>query len=181
MTTTPPRILLGVTGSVAAHRALDLTSEWTKAGREVDVLLTKAAQEFIRPLAFQALSRRKVFVDLFEAPGEEAHDHIRLAEAADLFVVAPCSADALARFAAGLCDDVLTTTLYVYRGPRLICPAMNRRMWENPITARNVATLRGLGFAFVDPCEGELACGDHGVGRLAPIADILARADALLR
>jgi phosphopantothenoylcysteine synthetase/decarboxylase len=174
------RVLLGVTGSIAAHRALDLTSELTKAGVAVDVLMTPGAERFIRPLAFQALSRRKVFTDLFEAPSDEAHDHIRVATDADLFVVAPCSADALAKFAAGLCEDFVSTAMVVYRGPRLLCPAMNWRMWTAPVVRRNVAALRDLGFEFVDPAEGDLACGEQGPGRLAPVAEILARIRAHL-
>jgi phosphopantothenoylcysteine synthetase/decarboxylase len=169
------RILLGVTGSIAAHRALDIASELTKAGDQVDVLMTPAAQAFLRPLAFQALTRRKVFTDLFETPSEEAHDHIRLAAAADVFVVAPASADALAKFSAGICDDLVSTTMVVFQGRRLLCPAMNWRMWANPIVKRNVSTLRDLGFEFVDPDEGDLACGERGPGRLAPVATILSR------
>jgi phosphopantothenoylcysteine synthetase/decarboxylase len=176
-----PRVLLGVTGSVAAHRALDLVSEWTKSGVEVDVLMTPGAQQFVRPLAFQALSHRKVFTDLFESPSEESHDHIRLALAADLFVVAPCSADAMAKFAVGICDDVVSTAMVVFHhGPRILCPAMNWRMWANPVVQRNVAALKHLGFDFVDPAEGDLACGERGPGRLAPVSDILDRIRPLL-
>lgn len=175
-----PRILLGVTGSIAAHRALDLTSELTKGGVQVDVLMTPGAERFIRPLAFQALSRRKVFHDLFESPSEEAHDHIRVAAGADLFVVAPCSADALAKFAAGLCEDFVSTAMVVYHGPRLICPAMNWRMWSAAVVRRNVAALKDLGFEFVEPAAGELACGENGPGRLAPVAEILARIRTLI-
>lgn len=181
MTSRRPRVLLGVTGSVAAHRALDLVSELTKSGVEVDVLLSPGAQQFIRPLAFQALSRRKVFTDLFETPTDETHDHLRLALAADVFVVAPCSADALAKFACGLCDDVVSTAMVVFHhGPRLVCPAMNWRMWANPVVRRNVATLEADGFELVPPDDGDLACGERGPGRLAPVPRILERIRARL-
>lgn len=174
------RVLLGVTGSVAAHRALDLTSELTKRGVEVDVLLSPGAQRFIRPLAFQALSRRKVYADPFEDVGDDAHDHIRLAAAAQVFVVAPCSADALAKFAAGICEDAVGLAMTAFHGPRIVAPAMNWRMWSNAVVRRNAATLKDLGFEFVGPADGDLACGENGPGRLAPVADILAAVVAKL-
>jgi phosphopantothenoylcysteine decarboxylase/phosphopantothenoylcysteine decarboxylase/phosphopantothenate--cysteine ligase len=176
-----PTVLLGVTGSIAAHRALDLTSELTKAGVAVNVLLTSGARQFIQPLAFQSLSRRKVFTDLFEPLSDQSHDHIQLAASADLCVVAPCSADVLAKLAAGVCDDFLTTVLYAAHDKRrLLCPAMNWRMWQNPLTARNLDALKKLGFEVEDPDAGDLACGEQGPGRLAPVPRILARIRSLL-
>jgi phosphopantothenoylcysteine decarboxylase len=173
-------VLLGVAGSIAAHRALDLTSELTKAGAAVDVVMTAGAMRFIQPLAFQALARRKVHFDLFEPVLHQSHDHIELARAADLCVVAPCSADVIGKLASGICDDFLTTVLYAaHDKPRLLCPAMNWRMWKNPLTARNLATLERIGFQVEAPDEGDLACGEHGPGRLAPVARILARIRAL--
>jgi phosphopantothenoylcysteine decarboxylase len=175
------RVLLGVSGSIAAHRALDITSELTKAGTQVDVVLTRGATKFIQPLAFQSLSRRKVFTDLFEPLADESHDHIQLAASADLVVVAPCSADVIGKLAAGVCDDFLTTVVYAaHDKPRLLCPAMNWRMWSNPLTARNLDSLRKLGFEVEDPDAGDLACGEKGPGRLAPVPRILARVQRLL-
>jgi phosphopantothenoylcysteine synthetase/decarboxylase len=175
------RVLLGITGSIAAHRALDVTSELTKGGVAVDVVLTRGATQFIQPLAFQSLSRRKVFTDLFEPVTDTSHDHIQLAASADLCVVAPCSADVIAKLAAGICDDFLTTVLYAaHDKKRLVCPAMNWRMWQNPLTARNLDALRKLGYEVEDPDEGDLACGEKGPGRLAPVPKILARIRTLL-
>jgi phosphopantothenoylcysteine decarboxylase/phosphopantothenoylcysteine decarboxylase/phosphopantothenate--cysteine ligase len=175
------RVLLGVTGSIAAHRALDLTSDLAKAGVLVDVVLTASAARFVQPLAFQSLSRRKVFIDLFEPVQEESHDHIQLAAAADLCVVAPCSADVIGKLAAGVCDDFLTTVLFAaWDRPRLLCPAMNWRMWSNPVLQRNLESARGLGFAVEDPDSGDLACGEKGPGRLAPTGRILGRIRSLL-
>jgi phosphopantothenoylcysteine synthetase/decarboxylase len=176
-----PTVLLGVTGSIAAHRALDLTSELTKAGVSVDVVLTRGATHFIQPLAFQSLSRRKVFTDLFEPVSDQSHDHIQLAASADLVVVAPCSADVLAKLASGVCDDFLTTVVYAaHDKKRLLCPAMNWRMWKNPLTALNLDSLKKLGFEVEAPDAGDLACGEQGPGRLAPVARILARVRPLL-
>ena len=179
--TPPKRVLLGVAGSIAAHRALDITSELTKDGTLVDVVLTTSATKFIQPLAFQSLSRRKVFTDLFEPLSDESHDHIQLAAHTDLCVVAPCSADVIGKLAAGICDDFLTTVLFAaHDKKRLLCPAMNWRMWQNPALGRNLETLRGLGFEIEEPDQGDLACGEHGPGRLAPVARILARIRELL-
>lgn len=175
-----PRVVLGVTGSVAAHRALDVASELTKRGVAVDAVLTRGAQEFLRPLAFEALTRRPVHTALFGEGAGDAHTHLRLAAEADLLVVVPATADFLAKAAAGLCDDLLLTVAYAFPGPKLVAPAMNPKMWANPLTARNLATLEALGWGTIPPAEGDLACGDHGVGRLAPQAEILARIDAAL-
>jgi phosphopantothenoylcysteine decarboxylase/phosphopantothenoylcysteine decarboxylase/phosphopantothenate--cysteine ligase len=170
-----------VTGSIAAHRALDITSELTKAGVPVDVVLTASAAKFVQPLAFQSLSRRKVYSDLFEPLEDQSHDHIQLAARAALCLVAPCSADVIARLSAGVCDDFLTTVLYAAADKRrLLCPAMNWRMWRNPLTARNLETLRNLGFEVEEPDSGDLACGEHGPGRLAPVDRILRRARDML-
>jgi phosphopantothenoylcysteine decarboxylase/phosphopantothenoylcysteine decarboxylase/phosphopantothenate--cysteine ligase len=174
-------VLLGVTGSIAAHRALDITSELTKAGVAVDVVLTASALKFIQPLAFHSLSRRKVFTDLFEPQAEESHDHIQLAANADLCVVAPCSADVIGKLAAGICDDFLTTVLFAASDKkRLLCPAMNWRMWGNPVLARNLETVKAFGFQVEPPDQGDLACGERGPGRLAPVARILSRIQGLL-
>jgi phosphopantothenoylcysteine decarboxylase/phosphopantothenoylcysteine decarboxylase/phosphopantothenate--cysteine ligase len=177
----PKTVLLGVSGSIAAHRALDLTSELTKAGAQVDVLLTRSALHFIQPLAFQSLSRRKVYTDLFEPLEDQSHDHIQLAARADLCVVAPCSADIIGKLAAGICDDFLTTVLFAASDKkRLLCPAMNWRMWGNPLLARNLDALKKLGFEVEEPDSGDLACGEQGPGRLAPVDRILSRIRGLL-
>ncbi len=175
-----PRVVLGVTGSAAAHRALDVASDLTKRGVAVDVVLSRGAQKFLRPLAFEALTRRPVHTALFGEGSGDPHTHIRLAAEADLLVVVPASADFLAKAAVGISDDLLLTVAYAFPGRKIVAPAMNPRMWANPLTARNLATLGSLGWDTVAPVDGDLACGDQGTGRLAPVADILARIDAAL-
>lgn len=175
-----PRVVLGVSGSVAAHRALDIASELTKRSIEVDAVMTRGAQEFLRPLAFEAITRRPVTTAIFGDGSGGAYAQLRLAAEANVLVVAPASVDTISRLAHGLCDDALTTVAYSFSGPRLIAPAMNPRMWDNPLTRRHLSVLAELGWTVVEPVSGDVACGDHGLGRLAPVADILAAIDAAL-
>lgn len=174
-------ILLGVSGGIAAYKAAGLCSQLVQAGAGVTVAMTEHAQHFVGALTFGALSGREVFTDLFAA--EDGHDtqHISLTEKADLVVVAPATANIMAKMAAGICDDLLSTLLISASSEVLLAPAMNRHMWENPATARNVATLREQGCHFVGPESGRLACGDEGVGRMSEPEDILARIGELLR
>ena len=175
-------IVLGVTGSIAAYRSADLASQLTKAGHEVHCVLTRAATEFITPLTLQVLSRQPVLVSLEDEKNSWKPGHIELADGADLFLVAPLSADTLGHFAQGLAPDPLSSIyLALPRStPVLLAPAMNGKMWDHPATQRNVATLQSDGCHFVEPAEGDLACGYQGVGRLAEIDDILRAASALL-
>ncbi len=175
-----PRVVLGVSGSVAAHRALDIASDLTKRGIEVDAVMTRGAQEFLRPLAFEAITRRPVTTSVFGDGSGGAYAHLRLATEADVLVVAPASVNAISRLAHGLCDDALSTVAYSFDGPRIIAPAMNPRMWANPLTGRHLLTLTQLGWSVVPPVSGDVACGDHGIGRLAPVPDILAAIDSAL-
>ncbi len=160
------RIVLGVTGSIAAYKACELTRLCVKAGHEVSVVMTRAATEFVTPLTFQTLSQRHVAVDLFAPPQEWTPNHISLAEWADLFVIAPCTANVLAKLAHGLADDILTSTALATRAPRLLAPAMNTGMWENPATQANLKLLASRGDILLAPDSGELACGTVGAGRL---------------
>lgn len=168
-----PHILLAVSASVAVHRALDLASELRKLGYQVTVLMTPRAKEFISPLHFQAISGRRVFHELFAGADDDAYDHLGPARAGSLLLFAPASADLIGRLAAGLADDIVTTTALAFRGPRILCPAMNWRMWANGFVQRNVATLKDSGVTIVLPDAGDLACGEKGPGRLAPVKDIL--------
>ncbi len=164
-------ILLGVTGSIACYKALDLASKLTQAGAKVDVLLTKAAQQFVTPLAFQSVTGRKAYAELW---AEDAHVlHIGLGEAADLFVIAPCTADTMAKLAQGRADNLLTITALAARCPLLIAPAMDGGMWDHPATQANVETLQAREVMFAGPAEGRMASGLKGKGRLVEPVDLV--------
>lgn len=174
--------VLGITGSIAAYKAADLASQLVKRGHQVHVVMTRAAAEFITPLTLQTLTRRPVLVSLDDEKQAWKPGHIELADTADLFLVAPATADALGNFANGLAPDSLSSVyLALPRAtPVLLAPAMNGKMWEHPATRRNVDVLRADGCHFVEPAEGDLACGYQGIGRLAAVEDILAAVDGLL-
>lgn len=174
------RITLIVTGSIASYKAAELTREFVSAGAHVQVVMTHGAREFISPLTFQALSGLPVRTDLFDEAAESSMSHIRLAEDTDLVVVAPATADFLARMAAGRAGDLPGAMLLVTRAPIVVFPAMNVRMWEHAITQRNVATLREMGIRVLEPEEGELACGWTGKGRLATLENIVAECERAL-
>jgi len=167
------RIVLGVSGSIAAYKAVDLASKLTQAGALVDVVLTREACEFVTPLTFGSLTHRRVATSLFDANAEHSIEHVMLAKAADIVVVAPATANVLAKYAHGLADDMLTTTLLATAVPVVVAPAMDGHMWDNPATQQNVATLRGRGVVFVGPSTGYLASGLTGVGRLEETAEIV--------
>ena len=174
-------IVLGITGSIAAYKAADLASQLVKDGHEVHVVMTRAATEFITTLTLQVLTRQPVLVSLEDEKQSWKPGHIALADHADLFLVAPASADAIGNFANGLAPDPLSSIyLALPRStPVLIAPAMNGKMWNHPATQRNIARLLEDGCKFINPAEGDLACGYQGVGRLAPVEEILAKVTAL--
>ena len=172
------RVLLGITGGVAAYKSAHLARLLTAAGVEVTVVMTESATRFVGPDTFAALTGRPVHTSLWERPGEVLH--VRLAHEADLAIVAPATANLLAKLAHGLADDLLTSTLLEYAGPLVIAPAMHTGMWEHPATRGNVETLEGRGVTFVGPVEGALAHGDSGVGRLAEPEIIAAEVLAVL-
>ncbi|MBW2182398.1 MAG: bifunctional phosphopantothenoylcysteine decarboxylase/phosphopantothenate--cysteine ligase CoaBC [Deltaproteobacteria bacterium] len=165
-------ITLGVTGGIAAYKAVDLVRQLRTRGAEVDVIMTKNAQQFVTPFTFQTVSGHPVYTDLFGSFKPEI-SHISLAEKADAFIIAPATANIIAKIVSGLADDLLSTVLLATRAPVLIAPAMNDKMWENPVVKQNVAKLKELGFEIVEPTSGELACGAEGKGRLADIEDIV--------
>lgn len=172
-------ILIAVTGSISAYKIADLVSALTKSGHQVQCILTQSAQEFITPLVLETLSGRPVKSALF-GPGVSGTEHIDLARWADIFVVAPATANVLAKLALGLADDLLTTVALATKAPILIAPAMNTVMWEHPATQQHLQTLITRGAAIVDPAAGTLACGEVGVGKLAPVPAIEAAIEAAL-
>ncbi len=169
------KIVLGISGSIAAYKAADIASQLVKLGHEVRAVMTKSACEFITPLTLQTLTRQPVLVSLEDEKNSWKPGHIELADIADLFLVAPASANTLGCFANGLAPDPLSSIyLALPRETRvLIAPAMNGKMWLHPATQRNVEQLKADGCHLIDPASGDLACGYQGVGRLADVADIL--------
>ena len=174
-------IILGVTGSIAAYKAVEIASFLRKAGHDVFAVMTSAASDFITPLTLATITRHPVLRDLSEEQeGAWKPGHIELADRADLLLVAPASANTIARLAHGMADDALGAVALATHAPLLIAPAMNGKMWEHPATRANAETLRARGASFVGPAEGMLACGYEGQGRLAEVAEIVARAEKIL-
>lgn len=170
-------IVLGITGGIAAYKAADLTSRLKKLGADIRVIMTRSAAKFICPLTLQTLSQNPVAIDMFEEPKSWEVRHIALAQAADVFVIAPCTANVIGKIAGGIADDMLTTTVMATRAPVLLAPAMNTQMYENPIVQENLSKLSRLGYQIIAPENGRLACGDMGTGKLADPERI---ADAVL-
>jgi len=172
------KVALGISGGIACYKAAEILRRLQDRGVDVSVLMTKAATQFVAPLTFRALSGNKVYTEMFEGPHagadfEGAFDHILVAQSIDLFLVAPATADCIARMAAGMADDFLTTFHLAVTAPIVIAPAMNTRMWEHPAVQANLQTLRGRGVHVVDPEIGRMACRTYGPGRLAPVEDIV--------
>jgi phosphopantothenoylcysteine decarboxylase/phosphopantothenate--cysteine ligase len=166
-------IVLGVTGGIAAYKVVEIARQLTRAGAAVDVIMTEAATKFVTPLTFQTLTQRPVITEMFKLLSEMNIGHVSLGERADLVVIAPATADIIAKLAHGICDDMLTTTVLATRAPVLVVPAMNVNMYENVVTQENIAILRRRGFQVMDPAVGVLASGISGRGRLPEIEDIL--------
>ena len=175
------RIILGVSGGIAAYKAAELASRLTQRGDEVITAMTPSALKFITPLTFRAVTRQPVYTDTFEDTPDANTEHISIAQWAELTVLAPATADLVGRMAAGLANDVVTTTVLALDSPVLVCPAMNDVMWANPLVQRNLETLREIGMRIVEPESGHLACGSVGPGRLAPTEVILEAMDETLR
>lgn len=166
------RVLIGVTGGIAAYKMADAVSMLVKTGAEVDVIITKNATEFITPLTFETLTNRWCIADTFARDFEFDVKHISLAKAADIILIAPATANVIAKLAHGIADDMLTTTVLAAKCPKLVAPSMNTAMLENPITRDNIAALKKYGFEMIEPDSGRLACGDSGSGKL-PSPDTL--------
>jgi len=167
-------ILLGVTGSIAAYKAADIANILTKSGYSVDVIMTHGGMEFITPLTFQVLTKNRVHTDMFEEKYPREVLHIALAQKADMLLIAPATADIIGKMANGIADDFLSTVALAVHGiPVCIAPAMNTRMYENPIVQENIGKLIRFGYHIIEPREGMLACGDLGKGALADISVII--------
>ena len=166
------KIILGVTGSIAAYKAAELVRLFVKNGDDVTVIMTEAAKQFITPLTLQTLSKNPVFFDQFAAPVSWKPEHISLADSADLVVVAPATANTIAKMRYGLADNLLTATLLATKAPIVVAPVMNTGMLENPVTKENIAALAARGVKIVDPDSGELACGASGKGRMPEAQEI---------
>ncbi|WP_315168591.1 bifunctional phosphopantothenoylcysteine decarboxylase/phosphopantothenate--cysteine ligase CoaBC [Metaclostridioides mangenotii] len=168
-------VILGVSGGIAVYKSCDLVSKLKKLGLNVHVIMTEAATEFVSPLTFQSLSQNYVVSDMFAEPKTWDVEHISLAKKADLFLIVPASANVIGKIANGIADNMLTTTVMATKAPILIAPAMNTNMYENVIVQKNIEFLEGLGYNFVDPDSGRLACGDIGAGKLANVDTIVSR------
>lgn len=168
-------IVLGVTGSISAYKAADITSKLTKAGHDVHIILTDGGSRFITPLALQTLSKNKVHTEFFEEGIPDQVKHIDLAQNADVLVIAPASANIIGKIASGIADDLLSATVVAAATttPVYLAPAMNTNMYENPIVQENIAKLRKLGYRFIEPKESMLACGVVGKGALADVDEIV--------
>lgn len=165
-------VVIGVCGGIAVYKACDLVSKLKKTGVNVHVIMTKSATEFVAPLTFQTLSQNYVVEDMFESPKTWDVEHISLAKKADVFVLAPATANVIGKVANGIADDMLTTTIMATKAKVLVAPAMNTNMYENPVVQRNIQTLKDLDYKFVEPESGRLACGDIGSGKLASVDTI---------
>lgn len=173
-------VLVGVCGGIAAYKAAALVSALVQRGAGVSVAMTEAAQKFVGPLTFEALTARRVFASVWEAPDYSDQQHIRLTERADLYIIAPATANTIGKIACGLADDLVSALAMTAASPVLLAPAMNTYMWNSPIVQRNVKTLREAGYHEIGPDEGWLACRTVGAGRMAEPAAILEAATALL-
>ncbi len=170
---TDKTVVLGITGSVAAYKAADIASKLTQAGARVEVVMTEAATKFITPLTLRSITGRAVVTDMFELASEFSIEHVALAKAADVVVIAPATANVIAKLAGGISDDELTCTVLATEAPIIIAPAMHASMFQNPVTQENLSRLKARGFTIVDPERGWLASGEIGLGRLADTDKII--------
>lgn len=169
----PKNIVLGVTGSIAAYKAVEVVSSLVKQGNRVTVIMTSCAQRFVTPVTFQTISKNKVITDLFVDSENYDPEHVSLAEQADLIVIAPATANFIGKVAAGIADDALTCTVMAARSSVIIAPAMNDSMYLNPIVQDNLKKLSGLGYKIIEPEKGRLCTGRVGIGRLASVEKIV--------
>ena len=173
-------VLLAVTGSIAAYKAADIARGFIKKGYSVTVMLTENGAKFITPMTFETLTGSKCLVDTFDRNFKYEVEHISAAKACDLLLVAPASANVIGKLACGIADDMVTTTILAVTSPKLIAPAMNTAMYDNPVVQDNMKKLKAYGYRFIDPAEGLLACGDTGRGKLADVEDILTVSQKIL-
>lgn len=173
-------IILGVSGGIAIYKSCEIVSRFVKLGYDVRVVMTRNATEFVTPLTFETLSNNKVVIETFDKDREFEVEHISYAKLASAFVIAPATANVIAKIADGICDDMLTTTISATKAPVYICPAMNTNMYLNPITQANIQKLKDLGYIFIEPTEGRLACGDVGKGKMEEPINIVNIVDKAL-
>lgn len=174
-------IILGVTGSIAAYKAVEVVSGLIKQGNKVTVIMTSCAQRFVTPVTFQTISKNKVITDLFIDTENYDPEHVSLAEQADLIVVAPATANFIGKVASGIADDALTCTVMATRSGVIIAPAMNDSMYINPVVQENVKKLKGLGYIIIEPEKGRLCTGKIGIGRLASVETIVKTINKVLK
>ena len=174
-------VVVGVCGGIAAYKVVEVVSRLKKMGAEVDVIMTANAQKFVAPLTFRSLSHRPVVTDMFSDPEYWDIKHVSLAQKADLFIVAPATANIIGKLAAGIADDMLSTTLVATKAPVLIVPAMNHDMYSNAVVQRNIETLKELGYIFMEPDTGRMAEGSSGKGRLPEPSAIVEKAVSILK
>jgi phosphopantothenoylcysteine decarboxylase/phosphopantothenate--cysteine ligase len=173
------KILLGVTGGIAAYKSAMLVGRLKEAGAQVFVVMTRNATRFVAPLTLQTLCGHPVYVEMFPPTTDEVAEHVSLGERADVVLVAPATANIIGKVAAGIGDDMLSTTIMASQAPVIFAPAMHAQMYRNPIVQENIARLAKLGYYFVGPAEGKLARGEMGVGRLAEIPDIVKKVEQM--
>jgi phosphopantothenoylcysteine decarboxylase/phosphopantothenate--cysteine ligase len=173
-------IILGVTASIAIYKACEIIRRLKEQGFSLSVVMTKEAEEFIRPVVFQSLSGNKVYRGLFDEPEAWEIEHVSLAQMADLVLVAPATANIIAKVACGICDDLLTCIISATARPVVFCPAMNEQMYKNKITQGNISRLTALGYKFIEPKVGKLACGKTGVGCLAEVEAIVKEVERII-
>jgi phosphopantothenoylcysteine decarboxylase/phosphopantothenate--cysteine ligase len=174
-------VILGITGSIAAYRACDIISALRKEGVQTQALMTKEAEEFITPLSVQTISNNEVITDMFGLPGKWDPVHTSIAERAALILIAPATANVIGKLANGICDDILTCVTFATDAPVLIAPAMNEKMYKHKMVQENIAKLKAIGYHFVGPIKGRLACGHVDIGHIADTADIVQAAKRLLK
>lgn len=174
-------VILGVTGSIAAYKACEIINALKKESVNVHVVLTREGKEFITPLTLQTLSGNKVIMDMFELPEEWNPVHASLADSSDLILIAPATAAIIGKLANGICDDMMSCAVFAAKAPVLIAPAMNNNMYRHRIVQENIAKLKSIGYKFVGPIKGHLACGCEGIGHIAGTKDIVDEAKRLLK
>ena len=181
MNTARKTVVVGVTASIAAYKACEIVNLLRKDSFDVRVILTKDALEFMTPLTLQTLSGNKVLTDIFESSERWAPVHTSLADSASLILIAPATANVIGKLANGICDDLLTCVTYASKAPVLIAPAMNENMYNHRVVMGNIAKLEKIGYAFVGPVKGRLACGHDGKGHIAPVPDIINEVQKIIR
>ena len=181
MSVAPKTVIVGVTASIAAYKACEIVNLLRKDSFDVRVILTKDALEFVTPLTLQTLSGNNVLIDIFEPARRQGPVHTSLADSASLILIAPATANVIGKLANGICDDLLTCVTYASRAPVLIAPAMNDNMYNHKMVMGNIAKLEKIGYSFVGPVKGRLACGHDAIGHIAPVPEIIKEVKKMLK